>query len=121
MQPLTILVTSALDPSASPLSYFYVILCPTHLFYAYHLIARRIIFHVILIQFTEPLFEKDKEQEQRSRSVSKRGRTVCHEQSCKLANNDIDDDGATSAAETQRSPDSQEEVAELLSADEVGK
>ena len=26
---------------------FYVILCPTHLFYAYHLISRRIILHVI--------------------------------------------------------------------------
>ena len=40
--------------------------------------------------------------------------------SYKLANNDSDDDGVTSAAETQRRPDSQE-VAELLSADEVGK
>ena len=35
-------------------------------------------------------------------------------------NNDIDDDGVTSAAETQRRPDSQE-VAELPSEDDVGK
>ena len=51
------------------------------------------------------------------------GRRISHEmraQGGASHNNDIDDDGVTSAAETQRRPDSQE-VAELPSEDDVGK